>query len=207
MYILYSMGTPNGIKPTILLEELGLPYTLKLIDISKGEQFDPEFLKISPNNKIPAMFDEDNQLYMFESVAMMQYLAEKHQEFLPTNLVDKYKVIPWCYFQAAHIGPMFGQFGHFNCHIDEKIPYAMKRYADECKRLMGVMDKQLASNRFISGSGYTIADMAIWPWVYCYEEFYKQDIDAEAFPHLVNWYNELATRAAIKAALKVYGKE
>lgn len=116
MYLLYSQDTPNGLKPTIMLEELKLPYTLKLIDISKGEQFAPEFLKISPNNKIPALFDEDKNFYLFESVVILNYLAEQHGAFLPTSLQDKFTVLQWCYFQAAHIGPMLGQFGHFHCN-------------------------------------------------------------------------------------------
>ena len=206
MYTLYSFGTPNGIKPTIMLEELSQPYTIQLIDISKGEQFDPDFLKISPNNKIPVLYDQDKQFYLFESVAILQYLAEKHGKFLPSSLVDKYKVLEWCYFQAAHVGPMFGQFGHFHRAAPEKVPYAITRYANECKRLMGVMDKQLSESQFISGAEYTIADMAIWPWVYCFEVFYQQTLDKKAFPHLVTWYQGLGERSAIKAALKAYGR-
>lgn len=206
MYTLYSWGTPNGIKPTIMLEELSQPYTLKLIDISKGEQFDPKFLHISPNNKIPVLYDQDKDFYLFESVAILQYLAEKHGKFLPISLEDKYMVLQWCYFQAAHIGPMFGQFGHFNRFAPEKIPYAMKRYADECNRLLGVMDKQLSQQQYISGVAYTIADMAIWPWVYCLQFFYQYPIDAQQFPHVLKWYQHLAERPAMQAALKAYGR-
>lgn len=136
MYTLYSFGTPNGLKPTIMLEELSLPYTIKTIDISKGEQFNPDFLKISPNNKIPALYDAQNDFYLFESVAILQYLAEKHQQFLPASLKEKFNIIQWCYFQAAHVGPMFGQLGHFH-RAEDKIPYALKRYADESERLLG----------------------------------------------------------------------
>lgn len=206
MYLLYSQDTPNGLKPTIMLEELRLPYTLKLIDISKGEQFAPEFLKISPNNKIPALFDVDNNFYLFESVAILNYLAEQNGAFLPESLQDKFTVLQWCYFQAAHIGPMLGQFGHFHCYAPEQVPYAMMRYSNECTRLFGVMDRQLAQHPFISGKEYTIADMAIWPWIYCWQFFYKQSIDAQQFPSLMTWYQQLGERPAIKAALQAYGR-
>ena len=206
MYTLYSFGTPNGIKPTLMLEELAQPYTVELINISQGEQFKPEFLKISPNNKIPVLFDSDQNFYLFESVAILQYLAEKHDEFLPKSLQDKYHVLQWCYFQAAHIGPMFGQLGHFNRFAAEKIPYAIQRYTDECDRLMHVMEHQLAQSSFISGADYTIADMAIWPWVYCFQVFYQQTIDTKKFPHLLQWYARIGERPAAIAALKVYGQ-
>lgn len=206
MYTLYSFGTPNGIKPTIMLEELQQPYTVELIDISNGEQFAPDFLKISPNNKIPALHDQSNNFYLFESVAILQYLAEKHGQFLPKSLKDKYSVLQWCYFQAAHIGPMFGQFGHFHRHAPEPVPYAMHRYADECLRLMGVMERQLSLHPYISGAEYTIADMAIWPWLYCYQFIYETPIDAAQFSHLMKWYQQISQRQAIKAALAIYGK-
>jgi GSH-dependent disulfide-bond oxidoreductase len=204
MYTLYSFGTPNGIKPTIMLKELSQPFELNLINISQGEQFNPEFLKISPNNKIPVLYDKDNDFYLFESVVILQYLAEKHGQFLPKSLQDKYTVLQWCLFQAAHIGPMFGQFGHFYRYAPEQVPYAMKRYADECNRLFGVMEKQLNQNQFISGASYTIADIAIWPWIYCFQVFYQQTIDAQQFPNVLRWYQHLSERPAIKAALKVY---
>lgn len=204
MYTLYSHWTPNGIKPTIMLEELAQPYTIKTIDIAKGEQFAPEFLNISPNNKIPVLYDQEHDFYLFESVAILQYLAEKHGKFLPSSLVEKFSVVEWCYFQAAHIGPMFGQFGHFHRYAPEQVPYAMQRYANESLRLMGGMEKQLQQHQFISGAAYTIADMAIWPWIYCFQEFYQQIIDAKQFPHLLQWYVRLSERPAIKAALKSY---
>lgn len=206
MYTLYSAGTPNGIKPTIMLEELKQLYTIKIIDISKGEQFKPDFLKISPNNKIPVLHDQSNDFYLFESVAILQYLAEKHNQFLPQSLKEKYVVLQWCYFQAAHIGPMFGQFGHFNRFATEQIPYAMKRYADESLRLMGVMEKQLAQVPYIAGSEYSIADMAIWPWVYCYQFFYQEAIDPKQFPALMAWYQQINERAAVKSSLSIYGR-
>lgn len=203
MYTLYSYGTPNGIKPTILLEELQLEYIIKLVDITQGEQLAADFLKISPNNKIPVLYDQQNNFYLFESVAILQYLAEKHGDFLPHSLQDKYHVIQWCYFQAAHIGPMFGQLGHFMRH-SEPIPYAIKRYTDESKRLMAVLDKQLQQGAYISGEQYTIADMAIWPWIYVYQFFYQQTIDAKCYPQLIKWYQKISERPAVKACLRVY---
>lgn len=207
MYTLYSLGTPNGIKPTIMLEELKTPYEIKLINISEGEQFKPEFLKISPNNKIPVIYDTENDFHLFESVAILEYLAEKHQQFLPKDLKHKFNVLKWCYFQVGHIGPMFGQYGHFHRYAPKPVPYAKKRYADEVLRLMAVMDKELVQHAYISGTEYTIADMAIWPWLYCYENFYEATIDAKQFPHLMQWYQTIAQRPQVKAALAAYDKE
>ncbi|KTC68154.1 S-transferase [Legionella birminghamensis] len=204
MYILYSARTPNGIKPTIMLEELQLPYSITKIDIMSGEQFKPEFLAISPNNKIPVLFDSEQNFYLPESVAILQYLAEKHGKFLPEHLRAKFEVMQWCYFQAAHIGPMFGQYGHFHRYAPEQVIYAQDRYANEVLRLMGVMDKQLQSNAFISGKEYTIADMAIWPWLYCYEAFYQAHIDEDQFPSLIQWYRKIGERPAVKKALDCY---
>ncbi|WP_367608002.1 glutathione S-transferase N-terminal domain-containing protein [Legionella sp. W05-934-2] len=204
MYLLYSFNTPNGLKPTILLEELGVDYKIKIIDIREGEQFKPEFLKISPNNKIPALVDEETGLSLFESVAILQYLAEKHGKFLPTDLTEKFKVMPWCYFQVGHVGPMFGQFGHFHKFAKEDVPYAKKRYAEESMRIMGVMERQLATHEFISGEHYTIADMAIWPWIYGYQRYYESGIDKKQFPSLTRWYEQIGKRKAVKAALAAY---
>ncbi|HBD7142853.1 TPA: glutathione S-transferase N-terminal domain-containing protein [Legionella pneumophila] len=205
MYTLYSFGTPNGFKPTIMLEELAQPYTIKLIDITQGEQFNPDFLKISPNNKIPVLHDQTNDFYLMESVAILQYLAEKHRRFLPETTKEKYAIIQWCYFQAAHIGPMLGQFGHFHRYAQEQVPYAMKRYADESMRLLGIMEKQLAKTSFVGGSNYTIADMAIWPWIWCFQFVYEQTIDAKLFPSLMSWYQRVSERPAVKATLAAYG--
>lgn len=204
MYTLYSFKTPNGIKPTLLLEELGVPYELKLVNIQEGEQFNPEFLRISPNNKIPAIYDSENDFYLFESVAILQYLAEKHQQFLPQELKSKFKVLQWCFFQAAHIGPIFGQFGHFHRFAKEQVPYAQKRFADEVMRLMGVMDKELTQHTYISGKEYTIADMAIWPWIYCYENFYNTPLEKKTFPHLAKWYELIGKRPQVQASLTAY---
>ncbi|RMX20904.1 glutathione S-transferase [Legionella jordanis] len=204
MYILYSFKTPNGIKPTIMLEEIKSAYEIKLVNIFEGEQFKPEFLAISPNNKIPALYDEEADFHLFESVAILQYLAEKHQQFLPIKRKEKFTVLQWCFFQAAHIGPMFGQYGHFHRYAPEPVPYARKRYADEVQRLMGIMDKQLTKHKHIALEDYSIADMAIWPWLYCYEQFYQSPLDGKQFPNLIKWYQTLAERPAIQAALTVY---
>jgi GST-like protein len=204
MYTLYSFKTPNGIKPTIMLEEINAPYDISTINIFEGEQFKPEFLRISPNNKIPALFDKEENFYLFESVAMLQYLAEKHAQFLPLELKSKFTVLKWCYFQAAHIGPMFGQYGHFHRFAPETIPYAQKRYADEVQRLMAVMDKELSQHVYIAGDEYSIADMAIWPWLYCYENYYEAQFDAKLFPHLRAWYETIAMRQSVQNALAAY---
>ena len=134
----------------------------------------------------------------------MQYLAEKHQQFLPTVLQEKSKVLQWCYFQVGHIGPMFGQYGHFHRYAPEDISYAKKRYADECQRLLSVMDKQLASNEFISGADYSIADMAIWPWIYCYIVYYQAELNPSKFPNVANWYQGIEKRKAVLAAIAAY---
>lgn len=168
----------------------------------KGEQFEPDFLKISPNNKIPVLYDSENDFYLFESVAILQYLAENHKQFLPVELKDKYIVLEWCFFQAAHIGPMFGQYGHFNKFAKEDVPYAKERYTKESERLMNVLENQLKEHDYISGNHYTIADMAIWPWVHGFQTFYQGSI--QSYPKLINWYKTLEKRPAIKNALAKY---
>lgn len=204
MYTLYSFDTPNGLKPTIMLEELGVDYDITIVDIHEGEQFKPEFLKISPNNKIPAMVDHELDFSLFESVAILQYLAEKHGKFLPSQLKEKFMVMPWCYFQVGHVGPMFGQYGHFHIYANEDVPYAKKRYADESLRIMGVMERQLATHEYISGAVYTIADMAIWPWVYGYQRYYESAVDKNEFPNLLRWVVQIGERKAVKAAIDAY---
>ncbi|WED43589.1 glutathione binding-like protein [Legionella cardiaca] len=204
MYTLYSFKTPNGIKPTILLEELHVSYEIKLINIQEGEQFAPEFLRISPNNKIPVIYDAENNFHLFESVAILQYLAEKHQQFLPQEFKYKFHVLQWCFFQAAHIGPMFGQYGHFHRYAPEQVPYAKNRYAEEVARLMAVMDKELVRHTYMAGNDYTIADIAIWPWLYCYENFYQTPLNEKKFPHLIEWYQIIGQRPAVHKALAAY---
>src|SRR5512143_387891 len=164
----YSWPTPNGHKIHIMLEETGLPYKVHGIDIGAGAQFKPEFLKISPNNRIPAIVDPDGPggkpISLFESGAILIYLAEKTGRFLPKDPVQKYKTLEWLMWQMGGVGPMFGQAHHFLRAAPTKIEYGIKRYVDEAKRLYGVLDKQLASNAYAAGAAYTIADMAIFPW-------------------------------------------
>src|SRR3984893_8692063 len=168
MIELHTWGTPNGRKVSIMLEECGLPYSAHTADISKGEQFKPELLKITPNNTIPAILDPDGPggkpISLFESGAILIYLADKTAKFLSKDPVQKYKTFEWLMWQMGGVGPMFGQAHHFLRAAPTKIEYGIKRYVDEAKRLYGVLDKQLASNAFAAGADYTIADMAIFPW-------------------------------------------
>lgn len=198
---LYTLGTPNGHKISICLEELGIPYNVKKIDISKGEQFTPEFLKINPNGKIPAIVDDGQPL--FESVAILIYLAEKYGKFLPKDPVGRYQTLQWAVFQAAGVGPMFGQFGHFTKYAPEKVPYAIERYSKETNRLMGVMDGQLGRHRYLAGEEYTIADIATWPWVRSYMTGYGQTIDWAKFPNLKRWFDEINARPAVQRGICV----
>jgi GST-like protein len=169
MIELYYWTTPNGHKITIFLEEANLPYQIKPINIGKGEQFNPDFLNISPNNRIPAIIDRDpvdggQPISLFESGAILQYLAEKTGQFLPTDLRDRFEVLQWLYWQMGGLGPMLGQNHHFNNYAPEKIPYAINRYVKETERLYGVLDHQLADRECIAHD-YSIADIAAYPWI------------------------------------------
>ncbi len=163
----YTFTTPNGRKVSIMLEELALPYNVHSIDISKNDQFTPEFIAINPNSKIPAIIDQETGITVFESGAILMYLAEKTGKFLPTATAEKYEVIQWLMFQMGSVGPMFGQLNHFRRYAPEQIPYAIDRYQKETLRLYGVLDRQLADREFVCGE-YSIADMAIYPWVAIY---------------------------------------
>ena len=180
MIDLYTWTTPNGRKVSILLEELGVPYTAHPIDITKDDQFAPDFLKISPNNKIPAIKDHDNGLCLMESGAIMWYLADKYGKFLPSDAIGRAKVHEWLMWQMGVLGPMAGQAHHFLQFNPGKAPYAETRYASEVQRLYGVLDKQLDGQDFICGD-YSIADMACWPWVARYE---WQRVDLTQFPNV-----------------------
>ncbi|WP_304950451.1 glutathione S-transferase family protein [Sulfitobacter sp.] len=193
MIDLYTWTTPNGRKVSILLEELGVPYTAHPIDITKDDQFAPDFLKISPNNKIPAIKDHDNGLCLMESGAIMWYLADKYGQFLPTDAIGRAKVHEWLMWQMGGLGPMAGQAHHFLQFNPGKAPYAETRYATEVQRLYGVLDKQLAGQDFICGD-YSIADMACWPWVARYE---WQRVDLTQFPNVLRWYKALRARDAV----------
>jgi len=190
--------TPNGHKIAIMLEETGLDYTVRPINMLTGEQFDPAFLKFSPNNKIPAIVDRDGPdgtpLSLFESAAILIYLAEKSGRFLPTDTRGRFLVYQWLIFQAAHVGPMFGQCGHFLGYAPERIPYAIERYRNETLRLYGVMDRRLAEAAYLAGD-YSIADMAVYPWVLVR---WLHQIDIDRFAHVKRWYAAVEARPAVK---------
>ncbi len=204
MIELYTWPTPNGHKIHIMLEETGLAYRVHPIDIGKGEQFDPEFLKISPNNKMPAMVDTEGPggkpFALAESGAMLFYLASKTGKFLPQDMAKRWKVLQWTMFQMGHIGPMLGQAHHFLGYAPEKIEYAMNRYRNEARRLYGVLDKRLKESRWLACEEYTIADMATMPWLRFPE---RQGVDIEEFPEVKRWRERIAERPAVKRALEV----
>ncbi|MDY0882996.1 glutathione S-transferase N-terminal domain-containing protein [Dongia soli] len=204
MIELYSWPTPNGRKVHIALEEFGLPYRAHGIDIGKGDQFTPDFLKISPNNKIPALLDpqgpDGKPISIFESGAILIYLAEKTGRFMPSSGAGRYSVLQWLMFQMGGVGPMFGQANHFRTFAPEKIPYAIDRYTNEVLRLSGVMDKRLAETRFLAGDDYSIADIATWPWI---SYAVRQGIDVASFQHLMRWNEEIASRPAVQRGLAV----
>ena len=204
MIEVYSWATPNGHKVHIMLEECGLPYRTVAVDIGASEQFKPEFLAISPNNKIPAMIDPDGPdgepISIFESGAMLLYLAGKTGRFLPKSTRGRYEVLQWLMFQMGGVGPMLGQAHHFRIYAPEKIPYAIERYTNEAKRLYGVMNKRLAKSKYIAGTQYTIADIAIFPWLRSWK---NQGIDWNDFPHLKGWFDEIAARPAVMRGVEV----
>ncbi len=205
MLTLYYAPTPNGQKISIMLEECGLTYDTKLVNILGGDQFKPEFLAISPNNKIPALTDSDGPdgapVSIFESGAILMYLGEKTGQFFPADSRKRLDVIQWLMFQKASVGPMLGQNHHFNDYAPEPVPYAQERYIKETARLYGVMDRQLAENEYIAGSEYTIADMAIFPWVANYK---RQSMDMGEFPNLRRWKDTLKIRPALRKGMEHY---
>ena len=193
--------TPNGHKVTIFLEEAGTQYKIIPIDISKGAQFGEEFLKIAPNNRIPAILDTapadgGPAIGVFESGAILEYLAEKEGKFLPADTRGRYEVLQWLFWQMAGLGPMAGQNHHFVQYAPERIPYAMERYIKETNRLYGVLNKRLAGREFIAGN-YSIADMACYPWIVPHE---RQQQNLEDFPHLKRWFDAIAARPAVQRA-------
>ena len=200
----YYWPTPNGWKVTILLEELGAPYNVVPINIGKGEQFKPEFLKISPNNRMPAIVDHEplgggGPLTIFESGAILEYLAEKHGKFMPKEPRGKYEVLQWLYWQMANLGPNSGQANHFRHYAPEKIAYGINRYTDEVNRLYGVMNTRLADREYLAGD-YSIADMASWPWVVPYE---RMGQDLNEFPHMKRWFETMKARPGVERGYAV----
>jgi GST-like protein len=199
MIDLYTFTTPNGRKISIILEELELKYTVQKIDITKGEQFTPEYIAINPNSKIPAIVDRDNDFSVFESGAILLYLAEKTGKLLPTETKARFQVIEWLMLQMGSIGPMFGQYNHFNRYAPEKIPYAIERYRKETLRLYGVLDTQLTKGEYICGD-YSIADIAIYPWVAAYE---FMGLTLDKHPHLQRWCKTVQQRPAVAKGMNI----
>jgi GST-like protein len=208
MFDLYSWPTPNGHKVHIMLEEcgwrLGRDWQVHPINIGQGDQFQPAFLKISPNNKIPALVDpqgpDGKPISLFESGAILLYLAAKSGKFLPKSDRQKFEVLQWLMFQMGGVGPMLGQAHHFRLYAPEKIDYAVNRYTQEAKRLYGVMDKQLSKHRFIAGAQYSVADIAIFPWLRSWQ---NQGIDWADHPHLKEWFDRIAARPAVQRGVAV----
>ena len=204
MIDLYTWSTPNGRKASIMLEEIGLPYTVHAIDIGKGDQFKPEFLAVSPNNRIPAIVDRDTGMSLFESGAILIYLADKTGKLLARDGQARWRAIEWLMWQMGGAGPIFGQAHHFLKYNRGKAPYAEERFAAETKRLYGVLDKQLADHPYVAGADYTIADVAIWPWVSRYEWHIGELKD---YPNVVRWYRAVAARSAVQRGYHVPVKQ
>jgi GST-like protein len=204
MIEVYSWATPNGHKVHIMLEECGLPYRVHAVDIGAGDQFAADFLAISPNNKIPAIVDPDGPdgepISLFESGAILLYLAGKTGRFMPDSVRGKFEVLQWLMFQMGGVGPMLGQAHHFRIYAPEKIPYAIDRYTNEAKRLYAVMNSRLANNKYIGGAVYSIADIAIFPWLRSWK---NQGIDWNDHPHLKGWFDEVAARPAVMRGVEV----
>ena len=205
MINLYYWPTPNGHKITVFLEEAGLPYKIHPVNIMKGDQFKSDFLALSPNNKIPAILDDapvDNNgpMSVFESGAILWYLAEKAQSFIPHDARGKAEVSTWLFWQMAGLGPMAGQNHHFNKYAPEKIPYAIERYTKETARLYGVLNKHMEGRDWVAGNMYTIADMAIYPWIVPHQ---MQEQDLSDYPYLKAWFERIAERPAVKKAYEI----
>lgn len=207
MMDLYSWATPNGHKVHIMLEEVGLPYRLHKIDISKGEQLHPSFLALNPNNKIPVIVDQDGPakkpITLFESGAILIYLAERVGQFLPQDRRRRYTVLQWLMFQMASIGPMYGQAWHFRSVAPERISYAVERYTNEVTRLLRVMEQRLKESEYLGDSEFSIADIAAWPWVKGSEK-YGQDMNA--FPSVLRWIDVIAKRPGVQRGLNILTK-
>jgi len=206
MIDLHFAATPNGWKITIMLEECGLPYVVKPVDIGRGEQFAPEFLAISPNNRIPAIVDHDpgdggEPITIFESGAILLYLARKSGRFMPTDMRGQSRTEAWLMWQMGGLGPMLGQNGHFKLYAPDRIPYAIDRYVREADRLYGVLDRRLGeTGAYVAGADYTIADIACFPWVITHK---AQGIDMAKFPHMAHWFAEIRERPAVRAGTAV----
>ena len=203
MIDLYIWTTPNGRKVSIMLEEIGLPYEVHPVNLSKGEQFNPEYLAINPNNKIPAIVDRDgpeNKTYsLFESGAILMYLAEKTGKLMPKEMGPRYEVVEWLMFQMGGVGPMFGQAHYFLRHAPENEPFGRERFLKEVARLYGVMEKRLGESQFLAGE-YSIADIAAYPWVSRYEMHLTK---LEDFPNVKRWFDAISARPAVQRGMEV----
>ncbi len=204
MIDLYSWKTSNGRKLGIMLEELGIPYKAHPIDIGAGDQFTPEFTQLNPNQKIPAMVDSDGPggkpITLFESGAMLIYLAEKTGRFFPQDPHKRYETIQWLMFQMGGIGPIFGQVHHFKRAAKEQVPYALERYGTECRRLYGVLDGRLADHPYLAAGEYTIADIATYPWVLRHP---WQEVELGDFPNVKRWFDEISARPAVQTGIEI----
>jgi GST-like protein len=196
---LHTWTTPNGRKASIMLEEVGIPYETHAVDIGKDDQFKPEFLKISPNNRIPAIVDRDNDFSLMESGAILLYLAEKAGKLLPTDKLKRFRVTEWLMWQMGGIGPMLGQVHHFVKYNKGKAPYAEERYLKEAQRLYGVLDRQLKDHEYMAGD-YSVADIATWPWISRYD---WQTIELDQYPNVKRWYVAVANRPAVQKGYHV----
>lgn len=208
MIDVYNWPTPNGHKIHIMLEETGLEYRIHPVDIGAGEQFEPGFLKISPNNKIPAIVDGDGPggqpLALAESGAILIYLAEKAGRLLPSGARQRHACLQWLMFQMGHIGPMLGQAHHFRGYAPKRISYGIERYTREANRLYGVLDGRLADAAFLAGADYSIADIATFPWLRSHR---KQGVDLDKYPHVGRWFDEISERPAVKRGLQAMARE
>jgi GST-like protein len=204
MIEVWTWPTPNGHKVHIALEELGLPYAVKPVNIGKGEQFQPAFLALNPNHRIPAIVDPEGpggeRIALFESGAILIYLAEKAGQLIPAAPAARYACLQWLMFQMGGVGPMFGQYGHFNNYAPEKIPYAMDRYANEVKRLHRVLEKRLSEAEYLAGDEYSIADIATYPWLRFPE---RRGIDLAEFPSVKRWFDAIDARQAVQRGVAV----
>jgi GST-like protein len=203
MIDLYTWSTPNGRKVSIMLEEIGLPYEVHPIDIGKREQFAPDFLKISPNNRIPAIIDRDTGMSLFESGAILMYLADKTGKLMPKSGEAYWRTIEWLMWQMGGVGPMFGQVHHFIRYNKGKAPYAEERYLEEAKRLYRVLDGRLGAVEYLADD-YSIADIATWPWV---SRFEWQTIDLKQYPNVLRWYRAIAARPAVERGYHIPNKQ
>ena len=205
MITLYTWATPNGKKIQIMLEETGLDYQAVPINISAGDQFKPDFLKISPNNKIPAIVDSEGPggkpYSLFESGAILVYLAGKTGRFLGKTDREKYDVLQWLMLQMGGVGPMLGQAHHFRIYAPEKVPYGIERYSKEAQRIYGVLNTRLAESKFLGSNSYSIADIATWPWIASHA---NQGVDLKDFPHVLRWFDQIAARPAVQRGIKLF---